>query len=118
MIHCANTVYHFLLFSVCFCFTVNASVNPVFFVRQLENMHKFLLDGSDAAGIFAVQYIRKTFRQIDFFLFRQLSISDYIYGYIWINIADNINIDVNHSIYFDDVLFAHFPAFYIFDDGD
>ena len=66
----------FLAVGVIFLVTVLAAVKFLLFIGQIEDMVESLLDGCDAAGIFAVDDVDQLFGKLQLFLFHDLSVTD------------------------------------------
>ena len=98
-------------------FAVAAAVHFIFFIGEEEYMIDLLLDGSDAARIFAVNDIDELARKRQLFLFHDDSVLNDIDGDIVIDIADDIQFEViDWAFDLNDVLAAHLAASGIFDD--
>ena len=65
-----NGAFVQLFFSL--CLTVDATVNALFSVGQLEDMGELLLSCSDTTGILALDYVSKLFGKSDALLFNKL----------------------------------------------
>lgn len=98
------------------CIAVNAAVNLVFPVHKLECMYDFLLNGSDAARVFALYYIFKSLWKLHVVLSFQLSVLYDVYGDIAVHIAQYIEVKVDNLVDFDYVLFAILGAVCVLDD--
>ena len=102
-----------------FLFTVFAAVNFLFLVRQNKYMIQTLLNGSDAAGIFAFDDVRDLFWQSEDFFLHDLFILDDVDGDVVIDKTKDIQLQItNGTFHLDDVLGSHFVAAGIFDDGN
>ena len=109
----------FVAFSSVFFFAVLAAVNFFFFICQEEYMIQPLLDGSDAAGVFAFDHIGDLFWKLQLFFVNDLFVLDDIDGDIVVNKAKDIQIQLfDRTFNFDDIFSAHFVASGIFDDGN
>lgn len=101
-----------------FLFAVFAAVDFLFLISQYEDMGEFLFDGSDAAGVFAFDYVVDFPGEHQFFLIDNLPVLDDVDGDIVIDKSQNIQIQrVDVTLYFQDVLLAHFVASGVLDDG-
>lgn len=84
-----------------FLFAIFAAVNLALSVSQNKNLIQFLLNGSDAAGIFALNDIFDLTWQVQFFFLHNLVIFDDIDGDIVIDEAKDIEIQCfNRTFYF------------------
>lgn len=103
--------------SVELLFAVHTAVYPVFLISQFKAVRKLLFHRGDASRIPAFDHIGNHIRQIQHSLFRNFIIADYIDGDIFIQNAENIKIHRDGTFYLNDILFAHFVASGIFDNG-
>ena len=84
-----------------FLFAIFAAVNLALGISQNKNLIQFLLNGSDAAGIFALNDIFDLTWQVQFFFLHNLVIFDDIDGDIVIDEAEDIEIQCfNRTFYF------------------
>lgn len=82
-------------------------------------MVKLLLNRSNTARVFTFDHIYYLLWQFQFFFIYDFGILDDIYGNVVIDKAENIKVNITkRTFYFDDVLFAHFIAAGVFDDGN
>ena len=73
-------------------FAVDAAVHALFAVGQYEFLRQLLLNGGNAARIFALQHAAYALGQIKLALFLQLTAAYYVHGYAWVNIAYQVPI--------------------------
>jgi hypothetical protein len=105
---------------ICVLFiTVFATVDFVRFIREIEDMGKFLLDGGNTAGIMtadnAVDFPGKD--QSSFFY--DDTILDDVYGNVMINESQNVKVQgIDIAFHFQNIFFAHLAASGILDDGN
>ena len=99
-------------------FTILAPVNFLFRISEEEHMVQSLLDGGNAAGIFAADDICEFLRQLQILLFHDFRIFDDIYRDVMVDKAQNVQIQgVDGALDLDDILFPEFVAAGIFDDS-
>lgn len=101
-----------------FGFAVDAAVFAGLSVCQFEDVGNFLLYGSDAARVLAVNDICQFFRKLGVEFFRTSAVFYDIDRYVGVDISQCIQIQIQFCIDFDDVFFAHFLAGCIFDQGN
>ena len=108
----------FFLGAAVLFFAVLAAVDLFFFVCQEENVIQFLLNGSDASGIFTVDDIHKLFRELQVFFCYDPAVLDNVHGDAVVNKAQHIQIQlVDRAFYFNDIFLSHLIAVGIFNDG-
>ena len=101
-----------------FLLAVLAAVYLALCVRQAEDMGQFLLDGGDAPGIVASDDILDLPGQRQLLLFHDLPVLDDIDGDIVVDKGQHVQIQhVDVAFHFQDVLFVHFVASGVLDDG-
>ena len=99
-------------------FAVNAPVCPCGRVGQLENMGDFLLNGSDASGVFALDHIGYGFRQGQVLFLDDLSAVDNVDRNVVVNESQNIQIQFHRPLDLYNIFFAHFIAGRIFNNSN
>ena len=108
----------FVAFSSVFLFAVFASVDFFFRICQHKNVIQPLLDGSDAARVFALDHVYNLFRKSQFLFLHNGSVFDDVYGDVVVDEAKNIQIQLfDRTFHLDDIFFAHLVAAGILDDG-
>ena len=81
-------------------------------------MRQLLLNGGDAARVFAVDHIGDLFRKLQGFFLGDLVVTDDIDGNVVVNVAQYIQANVvARALNLDDVLAAHLVASRVLDDG-
>ena len=91
-------------------FAVDAAVHALFAVGQYEFLRQLLLNGGNAARIFALQHAAYALGQIKLALFLQFPAAYYVHGYAWVNIAYQVPIKLHFAVDFYNVLAAQLPA--------
>lgn len=100
-------------------FAVETAVDLLLRVCEVEDVIQLLLDGGDAARIFAFDDIDQSLGQLDPFLFDDFSILYDVDRDLVVDVAEHVQIQiVNRAFDFDDVFFPHFVAVRVFDDRD
>ena len=99
-------------------FAVNAAVDAFFPVGEFEDLGQLLFGGGDAAGVGAADDAGDIFGDIQMLALDGFAVADDIDGHIRVNVADRVKIQIDDLVDFDDVLFAHFYAVRVLDDGD
>lgn len=102
-----------------FCFAVLAPVNLFFLVCQHKYLVKPLFNRSDAPRVFAPDYILDFLWKGKHPFFHDFIIFNNIHRNVMVDKTKNIQIQgINRAFYFNDILFAHFAAFCIFNNCD
>ncbi len=102
-----------------FFITVLAAIKFFFFVRQIEDVIESLLDGSDAAGILAVDDVHQPLGQGELLFLHDLAVLDDIDGDGVVDEAKGVKIQkLERSLHLDDVLAAHLAGSGLHDHGD
>ena len=95
-----------------------AAVGLAFFIRQIEDVGKLLLDGGDAARILAVNHIDDLLGQLQGFFLDDAVVPDNVDRDVVVNVAQHVQIhNVQPALDLDDVLAAHLVAAGVLDDG-
>ena len=103
--------------SAVFFFAVFTPVDLILLVGEYEYMIQALLDGCDAARVFAFDHIADLPGQLQVFLFDDLFIFNNIDRDVVIDESENVQIhEIDRTLDLDDILFAHFIALCVFDD--
>ena len=95
---------------------VNAAVNAVFGVGELESLRQLLLYGSNAAGILAGNNTIELGGKLKLTLFDYFAVFNEIDGDTGIKVAKNIEVEIDKGINLDNILFAGFAALCVLDD--
>ena len=104
------------LFTILF-FTIHTPVDFMFLIGKHEHMGQLLLDGGDAAGIFAADDVGDFLRQAQRLFLRNLSVPNNIDSDFMFDKAQHIQIDrVQAPFYFNNILAPHFRAAGILDN--
>ena len=105
--------------SVKFLFAVFAAVYFLFLIRKHENVWKPLLDGSDAAGILAVDDVFDFLWKRHYLFGDDFAVFDDVHGDIVVDDCQNVKVKgIDVAFHLQDILLAHLVASGIFDDGD
>ena len=116
-LHLFYTVHLFFSVSCVFFLAVSAAVNLIFRICQEEVLLQFLLDGSDAARILAVNDVDQMMRQLQLFLLDNFTVFDDVHRDVVIDVAKHIQIDfIDRAFYLNDVFSAHLAAARVLDD--
>ena len=100
-----------------FLFAVFAAVDLFLRIGQDKDVRQFLLDRSDAPGIFAFDDILDFLGQHQLFFLNDLTVLDDIDGDGMIDEAEDIQIQhIDVTLHLEDVLFSHFIAAGVLDD--
>ena len=100
-------------------FAVFAAVDLFILICEDEDVIQTLFDGSDAAGIFAMNDIFDFFWKRQRFLGDNLAVFDDVYGDIVVDDGQYVKVkSIDVAFHLQNVLFAHLVASGIFDDGD
>jgi hypothetical protein len=100
-------------------FAVFAAVDSAVVICQDEHLIQSLFDGCDASRITAVNDVADLFGKLEVQFVHDLSVFNDIHSDIRVDKANGVKIQLIHrALNFDNVLFAHFVALGIFDDGD
>ena len=95
---------------------VNAAVNAVFGVGELESLRQLLLYGSNAAGILAGNNTVELRRQFKLALFDYFAVLNQIYSDAGIKVTEDIKVEVDKGINLNNILLAGFAALCILYD--
>lgn len=79
-----------LLLSFSLAFAIDAAVNFVLAVGQLENVRQLLLGGGNAARVFAFDDVGDVFGQLWVIFFHAFAVFDNINGNIGVDIAQSV----------------------------
>ena len=108
-----------LFFGVVFFFAVFAAVYFFFFIGKEENVGQALLNGSDAAGVFALDDVFDFLGENQFFFVYDFSVFNDVDGNVVVDKGKDVQIQhIDVAFYFQDVFFAHFVAAGVFDNGN
>ena len=109
----------FVTFSSVFLFAVFTSVNFILRIGKDKYLIQTLLNGSNAARIFALDDVCDLFWKFQDSFFNNLLVFDDVDGDVVIDEAEDVQIKIlDRAFYFNDVLDAHLVALCIFDDGN
>lgn len=109
----------FVFVALEFPFTVFTAVGSIFFIRQYKDLLQLLLNGSDAAGVFAADDVPNLLGEGQGLLLNDFSALDDIYCNIPVDKAQDIQIQgVGVTFYLQDVFLSHFIAAGVFDNGN
>jgi len=89
---------------------IDAAINLVFTVYQLELMGKLLLYGRDASGVLAMNNVADGVGKRQVLTLYNCGILDLIHRYAGIHISDNVKVELNHAVDLYNILFAHLCA--------
>lgn len=104
--------------SIRLCFAIDAAIDIMLAVGELENMVYLLLTGGDAAGVFALDDIDEVFGHFDIALLDEDAVLDYVDCGVGIDEADDVKVYGNIGVDFDDILLAYFAAGGVLYNGD
>ena len=103
--------------SAVFLFAVFAPVDLILLIGEYEYVIQALLDGCDAARVFAADHIADLFGQFQIFLFNDLLIFNNVDRDIVIDESEDVKIhEINGAFDLDDIFFAHLVALCVLDD--
>lgn len=106
----------FVLFGVLFL-AVHAAVGLGLRIRKIEDMRQLLLDGGDAAGIFAVDDVCDFLWHFHPFFLYDMAVLDDIDRDVVIDVSQDIQIyQVKAAVDLDYIFFAHLAALGILND--
>mgnify|MGYP005777553987 FL=1 len=99
-----------------FLLTVQAAVLAVF--AQHKDMVDFFFDGCNAARIAAANDVFQGFGLDELLLFHDFAVTDGVDGDIGVEIAQHIQVKVNHGFDFDDILMTVLTRTGVADEGN
>ncbi len=103
--------------SAVFLFAVFAPVDLILLISEYEYVIQALLDGCDAARVFAADHIADLFGQFQIFLLDDLLIFDNVDRDVVIDKSEYVEIhEINGTFDLDDILSSHFVALSVLDD--
>lgn len=102
---------------LCFLFTIDAAVDLLDGVRQLELVDDFTLHGGDAAGVLALDDINYLKRKLGVILAYVHAVLDDIDREVVVDIAKHREIRNDLGVYLDDILLAHSATLRVLDDS-
>lgn len=105
----------FYLLPLGFGLTVEAAVGALFTVGEREDLRQFLLDGGDAARVFAADDVPDPLRQLQLALFHALAVLDDVDGDAGVDVADHVPVEVQDAVDLDDILAAELAADDVFE---
>lgn len=97
---------------------VDAAISAFFLVGQAENLRQLLLDGGDAARVFAAEDALQRLWQLGMKFFCALGVMDDIDGDMRIDVAEQVEIEVDNLADFENIFLAQLAGAGVFDDGD
>lgn len=71
-----------------------------------QTPRQLLLNGGDAARVFALEHATDALRQLERALFHKFPVADDVDGDAWIDVADQVPVNVHFAVDLDDVLAA------------
>ena len=115
---CIFCLFFSAVAAVIFFFAVFTAVGLSFRIGQDKHVVQSLLDRGDTARIFAADNIFDLFRKVKLPFFYNFLILDDIDGNVVVDKCQHIQIHkINGTLYFHNILFTHFIAFCILDNG-
>ena len=105
--------------SAVFLFAVFAAVDLLLLISENEDMIQSLLDGGDAAGIFAVDDVFDLLWKRKLLFGDDLAVFDDVYGDVVVDDGKHVEIKgIDVAFHLQDILFSHLIASGVLDDGD
>jgi len=96
---------------------VDAAVDLLHGVGELELMDDLTFAGCDAPGIFALDDANHLLGQLHMTLLGNLAVVDDVDGDAGVQVAQNVQVNVHMGADLDDILLAHLGAVSILDQG-
>ena len=92
------------------CLAVQAAVHALFAVGQRKDLRKLLLHGGNAARVFAADDVCNALGKLQLPLFNLLAVFDEIHGDAGVDVADDVPVEIENPVDFDDVLAPELAA--------
>jgi len=93
-----------------------AAVGAFFFVHEMEDVREIVLHRGDAARVLATDDIFHSVRYLQLHFLNGFPVFDDVHRRIRVNQSQEIIVDVDDIVDFDDVLFAHLLAVSVADE--